>query len=297
MPVLTDAAEAFLADLADRGRSPNTLAAYRRDLAAYERYLAGHHLSVAQAGDEEVAAYVTALEGAGRRPASVARAVVAVRALHRWCGSDVVVAVDTPTPVGYADRAVLSPSEAVALVESARGGSAIARRDRALLELLYATGGRISEVVGLDVDDVARGMARLGGADGRNTRAVPYGEPAGAALTAWLSPPGRSAMGGRPGQTRALFLNRQGGRLSRQWGWSVVRSHGGRVGLAERLSPNVLRHSFAAHLTAGGAPPAAVHQLLVGTPAVLSTEELAAGYRRWHPRARRKPVTDVSHSH
>ena len=271
-----------------RGRSPNTLAAYRRDLAAYERYLAEHHLTVAQAGDQDVAAYVAALEAAGRRPASVARAVVAVRALHRWCGAEVAVAVDAPAPVAEADRAVLSPSEASTLVESARGGSAIARRDRALLELLYATGGRISEVVGLDVDDVAGGVARLGSPDGRNRRAVPYGQPAGAALAAWLAPAGRSAMAGRAGQTRALFLNRQGGRLSRQWGWSVVRAHGGRVGLAERLSPNVLRHSFAAHLTAGGAPPAAVHQLLVGTPAVLSTDELAAGYRRWHPRAGRK---------
>lgn len=250
-----------------------------------------------RAGDEEVAGHVAALEAAGRRPASVARAVVAVRALHRWCGAEVAVAVEAPSPLAEADRAVLSPAEAVALVESARGGSAIARRDRALLELLYATGGRISEVVGLDVDDVVDGVAHMGDPGGRSWRVVPYGEPAAAALTAWLSPAGRGAMGARPGPTRALFLNRQGGRLSRQWGWSVVRAHGGRVGLADRLSPNVLRHSFAAHLAAGGAPPAAVHQLLVGSPAVLSADELVAGYRRWHPRAGRNPVHGPSHSH
>lgn len=284
MPGLSAEAEGLLADVAERGRAGNTLAAYRRDLTAYERFLARRGLSAIEAAEDDVAEYVASLEEAGRRPASVARALVTVRALHRWCGSDAARGVGSPDPV-EADRAVLTVAEAHTLVESAAGSSASARRDQALLELLYATGARISEVVGLDVDDVAGGVAHLGG---RNPRDVPYGEPAAAALDEWLAPPGRRAIvatGGGTGLGRALLLNQRGGRLSRQWGWSVVRSHGELVGLASRLGPHVLRHSFAVHLGLGGAPPAAVQQFLVGQPVVLTSEELRAGYARWHPRA------------
>lgn len=319
---VSPAAEGFLADLEGRGRAANTLAAYRRDLLAYERFLAGRGLTVAAAGAGDVTAYLAGLEAAGRRPASVARALVALRSLHRWCGNDAAGDVDGPEPAAV-DPTVLTEAEAAALVESATGTSVTARRDRALLELLYATGARISEVVGLGVDDVGDGLAHVGG---RNPRVVPYGEPAAAALAAWLGPGGwgevvasgprsgpgsgsRSApaSGSRPvsgsGPTSrlgsasgsgpesagsaagsALLLNQRGGRLSRQWGWSVVRSHGDRLDLAGRLGPHLLRHSFAAHLAARGAPPAAVQQLLVGQPRVLGTDELVEGYRRWHPR-------------
>lgn len=286
---LSAEAEGFLADLADRDRAANTLAAYRRDLVAYEAFLGRRGLTVAAAGEDDVAAYLAAMEAAGRRPASVARALVALRSLHRWCGSDAAGSVDGPAQT-TPDPAVLSEEEAVALVESVggRGGGATARRDRALLELLYATGARISEVVGLDVGTVEGGLARLGG---RNPRAVPYGAPAASALADWLEPSGRVAMGGRAARRGgALFLNQRGGRLSRQWGWSVVRAAGERVSLAGRMSPQVLRHSFAVHLEARGAPPGAVQQLLFGQPAILDIDELVAGYRRWHPRAIHEPA-------
>ena len=281
---LSAEAERFLADLEDRGRAANTLAAYRRDLVAYEAFLARRGLTVAAAGQDDVAAYLAAMEEAGRRPASVARALVALRSLHRWCGNDAAGLVDGPAQA-TPEPAVLSEAEAAALVESVggRGGGATARRDRALLELLYATGARISEAVGLDVGAVEGGLARLGG---RNPRVVPYGAPAAAALDDWLGPSGRAEAGGRAaGRGGALFLNQRGGRLSRQWGWSVVRAAGERVSLAGRMGPHVLRHSFAVHLEARGAPPAAVQQLLFGQPAVLDIDELMAGYRRWHPRA------------
>lgn len=286
---LSTAAEGFLADLEERGRASNTLAAYRRDLAAYERFLAGRRLTVDRAGEDDVSAYLAAMGAAGRRPASVARALVALRSLHRWCGNDAAGAVDRPAP-GPAHPAVLTEAEAAALVTSVAGADATARRDRALLELLYATGARISEAVGLCVGDVDGGVARLGG---RNPRIVPYGAPAATALTAWLAPAGRRSMaadaraagGGGSGPGAALFLNRRGGRLSRQWGWSVVRAAGDRVGVAGHLGPHVLRHSFAVHLAGRGASPGALHQLLVGQPVVLGPDELVAGYRRWHPRS------------
>ena len=262
--------------------------AYRRDLAAYERFLAARGRTVRDAGEDDVASYVAALTGAGRKPASVARALVAVRALHTWCGSDAAVDVGPPGPAPADHPSELTEDEAAALVESAGGSSAVARRDRALLEVLYATGARISEVVGLSLDDVADGLVRIGG---RSPRVVPYGRPAAEAMAAWRAAGGRDAMatasGARaaPGGARALFLNHRGGRLSRQWGWALVRSAGQRVGLTDRLGPHVLRHSCAVHLARHGAPAGAVQQLLVGQPQVLDIDELAEGYRRWHPRA------------
>ena len=278
--------EGFLADLLDRGRAANTIDAYRRDLVAYERFLRARRLSVMRAGDADVASYVASLSAAGRKPSSVARALVAVRALHHWCGSDTALEVERPEPVP-AERSVLSEAEAARLIESVPGGTAVSRRDRAILELLYATGARISEVMGLLLADAGEGVVRIGG---RAPRVVPYGDPAAAALAEWLSPAGRAAMAGARRRTSpidgaALFLNQQGGRLSRQWGWAVVRTAGERAGLGDRLAPHVLRHTFADHLARGGAPPAAVQQLLGGQSLVLTVEELVEGYRRWHPRA------------
>ncbi len=276
---LSAAALGFLADLEERGRAANTLAAYRRDLVAYERFLAGRNLTVVEAGARDVAAYLAAMESAGRRPASMARALVALRSLHRWCGNDAAGSVDRPEPVS-AGTAVLTEAEAATLVGSVAGNGPTARRDRALLELLYATGARISEAVGLSVGDVEGGLARLGG---RHPRVVPYGAPAAAALSSLVA--ARGGTRGREGDDRALFVNQRGGRLSRQWGWSVVRSAGERAGLAGRLGPHVLRHSFAVHLGDGGAPPGAVQQLLAGQPALLADADLAEGYARWHPRS------------
>lgn len=282
---LSGEAEAFLASLRARGRADSTVAAYRLDLAAYERFLASRHLSVLAAREGDVASYAAGLTAAGRRPSSVARALVAVRALHRWCGSDAARGVGGPglVPVG---GTVLTEAEVVALLEAAggTGAGAVDRRDRALLEMLYATGARISEVVGLSLGDVGGKLARIGG---RSARIVPYGEHAADAVDAWLGRGGRATMaGGRAGSAgAALFVNQRGGRLSRQWGWAVVRAAADRVGLGERLGPHVVRRSFAVHLAARGAPPGVVRQLLVGRPPALGPEELAEGYRRWHPRA------------
>lgn len=280
---LSDEAGAFLASLRAAGRAENTVAAYRRDLAAYERWLGEQGLSVADAGQDDVAAYVAALGAAGRRPSSVARALVALRALHRWCGSDAAIRVGGPglTPVA---GSVLGVDEVARLLESCDGTGPVDLRDRALLETLYATGARISEVVGLSTVDVTGGLARVGG---RAARVVPYGEAAADALDAWMSE-GRSAMARGAGP---LFVNQRGRALSRQWGWTVVRAAAGRAGLGAGLGPHVLRHSFAVHLAARGAPPGALQQLLVGQPVALDPGELVERYRRWHPRAVRAPST------
>jgi integrase/recombinase XerD len=286
---LSDEAEALLSSLAAQDRAANTLAAYRRDLASYERYLASQELSVARADGDDVASYVAALDAAGRRPSSVARALVAVRALHRWCGSDAARDVDGPGRTPPAGN-VLGEDEVARLLDAYDGDDPVSLRDRAVLETLYATGARISEVVGLATTDVADGVARLGG---RSARAVPYGAPAARALDEWLAN-GRAAMAVGRGP---LFVNQRGGPLSRQWGWAITRAAADRVGLGEHFGPHVLRHSFAVHLAARGAPPGALQQLLVGQPVFLGPDELVERYRRWHPRAGPGPVPGTSASH
>ena len=278
---LSQEAEAFLHSLHAQDRAENTLAAYRRDLESYERWLATNDLSVTAADEGDVSSYVAALSAAGRRPASVTRALVAVRALHRWCGSDAAGRVGGPGPAPDEAGNVLSEGEVAALLEATPGTGPVERRDRALLEMLYATGARISEVVGLSIADVGGGVARLGG---RSARLVPYGDAAADALDGWLSPAARAVLAA---DDEALFVNQRGGRLSRQWGWAVVRAAADRVGLGARFGPHVLRHSFAVHLAARGAPPGALQQLLVGQPVALGPDELVDRYRRWHPRARR----------
>ncbi|MDP9388934.1 MAG: tyrosine-type recombinase/integrase, partial [Actinomycetota bacterium] len=176
--------------------------------------------------------------------------------------------------------------EVASLLASVPGRSAGDRRDLALLELLYATGARISEAVGLSVDDIAGSVARLGGP---RARAVPYGGAAARALETWLAPGGRPVMTGAgrrhaPPDDAALFVNARGGRLSRQWGWAIVKDRARHAGLQGHLGPHVLRHSFAAHLAARGAPVAVVQQLLNGHPAILDPASLADAYARWHPR-------------
>ncbi|MEL7210847.1 MAG: tyrosine-type recombinase/integrase, partial [Actinomycetota bacterium] len=191
----------------------------------------------------------------------------------------------------------LSEEEVGRLLDAVVGEDAVARRDRAILEVLYGTGMRISELVGLslvDVDLDDRLVRVLG--KGSKERIVPLGRHAHDALGAWLGPSGRPAMeperwSGRDAQ-EAVVLNQRGGRLTRQGAWGVVRAHARRVGLDDRLSPHVLRHSCATHMLDHGADIRAVQELLghasIGTTQVytrVSTERLFSVYRRAHPRA------------
>lgn len=273
--------EAFLAWVEERGRAGNTVAAYRRDLASYERFLAGQGRRVADVTPADVEAYVDSLTASGRKPASVARALVAVRALHRFAGTDPAGHVSGPE-VAHRPPPVLAEDEVARLLEGLDGDGPTARRDRAIVELLYATGMRVSELVGLSLGDLDQGMARVGGPQ---ARVVPYGEPAAEAVAHWLAPAGRGAVAPRrwrrSDDAGALFLNLRGGRLSRQGAWAVVRGLGGPGG---RLGPHLLRHCFAAHLLARGASAAAVQQLL-GHPGPLTADQLRQVYDRSHPRA------------
>jgi integrase/recombinase XerD len=303
---LSTSAEEFLSWLAvERGRAANTLAAYRRDLRAYESWLSERHVELGEVTEPVVQDYVAHLRQAGRRPASVARALVAVRSLHRFCVDEGRATID---PTGDVDAPrvpqglpkALSEEEVAGLIEAVAGGDPSSRRDRALLELLYGTGMRISEAVGLSLGDLflEEGVLRAFG-KGAKERVVPLGRMAGLAMESWLGPGGRPALvpaqWARRDDADAVFLNHRGGRLSRQGAWGIVRRHGDAVGLGDRLTPHVLRHSCATHMLDHGADIRVVQELLghasIATTQVytrVSTDRLRAAYDEAHPRARRE---------
>jgi integrase/recombinase XerD len=295
----------------ERGLAANSLAAYRRDLRRYAEYLRRHGVTDATAVDEStVAAYVDSLkrakdeDGAPRyAPSSIARALVAVRSFHRFCREEGIVDADPSEEVG-APRVpqgipkALTEEEVDALLGAVVGDDPRALRDRAILETLYATGVRISELVGLDRRDLDfdSALVRVLG-KGDKERVVPIGRSASGALDDYLRrgrpalerPQTRSRVAGDP-----VLLNARGGRLTRQGCWKIVTTAGGRVGLEGRLSPHVLRHSCATHMLEHGADIRVVQELLghasLSTTQVytkVSPERLRAVYELAHPRARR----------
>jgi integrase/recombinase XerD len=286
----------------EKGRSANTLAAYRRDLRAYTAWLTEQGITLAVVDEPVVTAYVHALRASGRAPASVARALVSVRSLHRFMADEGDSATDPSADVERprVPRGLpkaLSEDEVEALLEAAVGEEPLARRDRAILEVLYGTGLRISELVGLSMGDVDLDSALIRAfGKGSKERVVPVGRHAIDALRRWLGRGGRPLIEpdrwARRGDAEAVFLNARGGRLSRQGAWGVVRRYGDLVGLSGKLSPHVLRHSCATHMLDHGADIRAVQELLghasISTTQVytlVSTERLWAVYRDAHPRA------------
>jgi integrase/recombinase XerD len=304
-PPLPLDAEEFLSWLTvERGRSANTIAAYRRDLNAYCAYLAGHHRTLDAVTEADIERYVQSQQREGKAATSVARSLVAVRSLHRFLAEEgrmarnPAAAVESPkVPQGLPKP--LSEAEVESLLASVVGHGPLERRDRAILEVLYGTGIRISELVGLSMGDVdlADRVMRVFG-KGSHERVVPIGRFAADALTDWLATSGRGALvperWARRGDAEAVFLNARGGRLSRQGAWGIVRAYADRVGLGDRLSPHVLRHSCATHMLDHGADIRVVQELLghasVATTQVytlVSAERLRSVYENAHPRAKR----------
>jgi integrase/recombinase XerD len=292
----------------ERGLSANTLSAYRRDLTRYLHFLAQRgRRAPADVVEEDVREFVLHLRTggdgtAGLAASSTARVVAAVHGWHRFCAleelspGDPSRAVRPPAQPRRLPKA-LSTDDVERLLEAAGlGDGPVPLRDRALLELLYSTGARISEVVGLDVDDLHLGR---GGSSvrvlgkGSKERVIPVGSFAREAVEAYVvrARPALAAAGrGGP----ALFLNTRGARLSRQSAWAVLRLAAQRAGIAraDDVSPHTLRHSFATHLLAGGADVRVVQELLghasVTTTQIythVSVDTLREVYAAAHPRA------------
>jgi integrase/recombinase XerD len=291
----------------ERGLAPNSLAAYRRDLRRYADYLRRRGVTgdVTNVDEAIVAGYVEELQQARTedglrryKESSIARALAAVRSFHRFCVEEGLLGVDPSGDVG-APRVpqgipkALSEADVDALLGAVPGAGPRPQRDRAILEMLYAGGLRISELVGLDLGDVDLydGLVRVLG-KGSKERVVPLGRSAREAVGDYLTA-GRSELSGRT-PTSALFLNARGGRLTRQGAWLIVRAAGDRAGLQGRLYPHVLRHSCATHMLDRGADIRVVQELLghasLSTTQVytkVSPERLRAVYDAAHPRARR----------
>lgn len=296
--------EEFLTWLAvERGRAKNTIVAYRRDLTAYVQWLASQHLTLASVDERALTTWIGELRSSGAAAASTARALAAVRQLHRFMSEESLRA-DDPTADVEAPRVPagiphpLSEDEVAALIDAVHGNDAIARRDRAMLELLYATGMRVSELCGLSLSDIDDDdhLVRVFG-KGSKERIVPFGAAAARTLGDWLSPEGRDALvpkrWARRGDAEAVFLGQRGARLGRQHAWMILRSYGDRIGLGDRLSPHVLRHSCATHLLDHGADLRIVQELLghatISTTQIytkVSQELMWEEYRTAHPRAR-----------
>ena len=325
---------AFLDHLsAERALAANTLAAYRFDLSRYREYLDGAGVdSVDGVGPAVVGSFLRSLRegGDGRVPlsaASAARTLAAVRGLHRFAVREGRAAADptadlappaTPlrlpkaVPVETVERLLAATGPTEAAADPGDRAALLALRDRALLELLYGSGARISEAVGTDVDDVSDvaapdtgageghvGMVRITGKGGKE-RLVPVGAQARRALAAYLTrarPVLARAGRGRGGP--ALFLNARGGRLTRQGAWGVLGAVAERAGVAG-VSPHTLRHSFATHLLDGGADIRVVQELL-GHSSVTTTQvytlvtvdRLREVYASSHPRAHRAHGPDL----
>ncbi|HLM65767.1 MAG TPA: tyrosine recombinase XerC [Acidimicrobiales bacterium] len=287
----------------ERGRAASTLAAYRRDARGWWAWLRrqGRH-QLSEVTEADVESYVGELRGRRLAPATVARALVAVRSLHRFLAeegrapADPGARVEAPrVPAGLPKA--LTEDEVGALLAAVVGDDPVARRDRAIIEVLYGTGLRISELVGLRLGDVDLESALLRAfGKGAKERVVPLGRHAVRALDDWLATGGRAALEparwARRGDAEAVFLNRRGGRLTRQGAWLVIRRHGDAAGLGDRLTPHALRHSCATHMLDHGADIRSVQELLghasISTTQVytrVSTERLWEAYRAAHPRS------------
>ncbi len=311
-------AEEYLSWLeVERGRSPRTLSSYRKDLESFQAFQVGSTgVSIESATASDISAYVALLRRT-HSASSVARAMSTLRGLYRFMVEEGMAdrdpTVDLPS-IGIADLLpkALSEDQVNLLLNAVVGSGPLVLRDRALLELLYGTGARVSEITDLNIGDVAEAMdaddvplIRVYGKGGKE-RMVPLGRLAREALGQWLSGQGRTQLvppsWKRRSDADAVFLNARGGRLSRVGVFGVVKKYADKVGIGELVSPHVLRHSCATHMLARGADIRVVQELL-GHASIATTqrytkvspEHLRRAYESAHPRAGSKsPVHHVA---
>ncbi|TQL48320.1 integrase/recombinase XerD [Homoserinimonas aerilata] len=309
MPPLAfeDLVERYLRHLAiERGRAINTITAYRRDLRVYLDFVQARGIhGLDEVTPADVSAFSQSLRERADAPlsaSSTARMLSSVRGLHRFCLEEGLTQTDAaadtkpPKQPSRLPKAI-TVEQVESILNAAAGDDVVSLRDRALLELLYATGARVSEAVTLNVDDVIAGddgdgdAVRLFGKGGKQ-RVVPLGSYARSAIDAYLVR-GRPVLSARGRATPGLFLGVRGARLSRQNAWLVIRARAEQAGMTVDVSPHTLRHSFATHLLEGGADVRVVQELLghasVSTTqlyTLVTADTLRDMYTSAHPRAR-----------
>ena len=286
----------------ERGRAESTVSAYERDLRNYLFWLEEQGERIGDVQESSIIVYLRELQSSGKAASTVARAMAAVRSFHRFLAvenfrsDDPAKNVELPrVPRGLPKP--ISEKEVSELLFAIDDEGAAGKRDKAMMEILYGTGARISEVVSLSISDLdlSEKLLKVLG-KGNKERIVPLGRYAETALMRWLSPDGRGKLEPERWASRddseALFLNRQGRRLSRQGGWGIVKKSGRKVGLGAQLSPHTLRHSCATHMLEHGADIRTVQELLghasISTTQIythVSRDQLIEVYQSAHPRA------------
>lgn len=300
--------DAFLDYLeVERGLSPHTIAGYRRDLQKLQRYADHKRRLLSALGDSDLRDFLRSLHRLGLSHRSIARATAAVRGLYRFAAAEGHIAND---PAEQVESARLVPSlpkylsleEVDELLGAPDVSTAEGMRDRAMIELLYATGLRVSELISLRIDDLHLDMGYLVcHGKGRKERIVPFGRSARGWIVRYLetarSELMRKAKGGNTSGT-GLFLSRRGKTMTRQRFFQLLQGYGRRAGIKKRLSPHVLRHSFATHLLERGADLRSLQVMLghsnIGTTQIythVSRERLKQIYDNHHPRAHRRAGT------
>ncbi|EIT87274.1 site-specific tyrosine recombinase XerD [Fictibacillus macauensis ZFHKF-1] len=282
----------------ERGLSKNTVESYRRDLSQYTMYIETKEnvTNLDHVQRSHIIGYLLHLKEGGKATTTIARNIASIRSLHQFllrekvCESDPSVHIETPKAERKLPK-VLTMKEVEALLDTPKGTTPFSQRDQAMLELLYATGIRVSELISLDLGDVhlTMGFVRCVG-KGNKERIIPLGTMAAEAITRYLER-------GRPKLSRgkngtALFLNHHGNRLSRQGFWKILKQLAQKANIQKELTPHTLRHSFATHLLENGADLRAVQEMLghadISTTQIythVSKARLKDIYSSYHPRA------------
>lgn len=297
MGAMESTVDGFLSHLAvERGTSRNTLEAYSRDLIRFMEHLEGEGVTdMKEVTAFHIQAYMAKLAKRGLSQKTMARNLACLRSFFKYMMREKLITSDPASLIrsprlGRTLPKVMGRGEVEALLRVIPGKGPCALRDRAMVELLYGTGVRVSELVDLDMDkvDMLVGTLLVRG-KGDKERVVPMGEYAIEALQLYIRF-GRPALAkGKP--TRALFLNRRGKRISRQAVWKILRAYASKAGLKESVSPHMLRHSFATHMLEGGADLRAIQELLghsdISTTQIythVASSRLKEIHRKYHPR-------------
>jgi integrase/recombinase XerD len=293
---MNDYLDLFLAYLTvEKGLTKNTLEAYSRDVSAYLDFLEGSaHTELRQVRPTDVANFIAGLKSAGLAPRSRARALSAIRMFHRfmvvenYCEFNPTSVIESPRVPGKLPS-VLSTADVEALLNAPSGSSLTDIRDRAMLQLLYATGLRVSELVSLKLIDVnLQAGYLLTSGKGEKERLIPVGDAAKKAIAEYLA---ASRSGPVPVESRVLFLSRFSEKMSRQSFWNIIKKRALEAGIVKSISPHTLRHSFATHLLENGADLRSVQMMLghadLATTQIythLSGDRLKKIHKQLHPR-------------
>jgi len=286
----------------EKGRADSTITAYKRDLLKFSEWVERNELSIKALEENNVIAFLRDLQSMGYSDATITRTMVSVRSLYMFMDieglrtGNPTKSIELPRVPKGLPKAI-SEEEVSEILDAIEGDDPVARRDRAILEVLYGTGARITELVSLSIGDIDQtdNLLKVLG-KGNKERIVPVGTFAMKALKEWLEPAGRGCFEPEIWKSRndseAIFLNMRGGRLTRQGGWGVVKKYGAKVGLGSNLSPHTLRHCCATHMLEHGADIRTVQELLghasITTTQIytkVSRDKLIESYRYAHPRA------------